>query len=149
MRDDSVDFVRNADFPFAALKACEIENFRNTLISRVHNQRQRINLRMRFLPARNIIAYGFLNPRALIGIFIILFFAAVAIFAPQLATANPKSIEFFPWEKPSGEHILGTNSYGQDVFSQVVYGARVTLLVGILAGVLTSLIGTAVGRIAG
>lgn len=89
------------------------------------------------------------NPRALIGIFIILFFAAVAIFAPQLATANPRSIEFFPWEKPSGEHILGTNSYGQDVFSQVVYGARVTLLVGILAGVLTSLIGTAVGLIAG
>ena len=46
------------------------------------------------------------NPRALIGIFIILFFAAVAIFAPQLATANPRSIEFFPWEKPSGEHTL-------------------------------------------
>lgn len=89
------------------------------------------------------------NPRALIGIFIILFFAAIAIFAPQLSAANPKSIEFFPWEKPSGEHILGTNSYGQDVFSQVVYGARVTLLVGILAGVLTSLIGTAVGLIAG
>lgn len=93
--------------------------------------------------------YIFRNPRAMIGIFIILFFSVIAIFADQIAPINPKSIEFFPWERPSEAHVLGTNSYGQDVFSQVVHGTQITLLVGVLAGVLTSLIGTAVGLIAG
>lgn len=93
--------------------------------------------------------YIFRNPKAMIGIFIILFFLIVAVFADRLSPINPKSIEFFPWEHPSSEHLLGTNSYGQDVFSQVTHGARVTLLVGILAGLLTSLIGTTVGLIAG
>lgn len=89
------------------------------------------------------------NPRAMIGVFIILFFLVMALFADRISPINPKSIEFFPWEKPGNGHVLGTNSYGQDVFSQVVHGARVTLLVGILAGLLTSMIGTAVGLIAG
>lgn len=89
------------------------------------------------------------NPRALIGIFIIVVFSAVAIFADSLSDIDPNNIAFFPWETPSSEHPLGTNSYGQDIFSQVVHGSRITLLVGILAGLLTSLIGTAVGLVAG
>lgn len=89
------------------------------------------------------------NPRALIGIFIIVVFAAVAVFADSLSSIDPNNIAFFPWETPSPEHPLGTNSYGQDIFSQVVHGSRITLLVGILAGLLTSLIGTAVGLVAG
>ena len=89
------------------------------------------------------------NPRALIGIFIIVVFSAVAVFADSLASIDPNNIAFFPWETPSPEHPLGTNSYGQDIFSQVVHGSRITLLVGILAGLLTSLIGTAVGLVAG
>ena len=89
------------------------------------------------------------NPRALIGIFIIVVFSAVAVFADSLSSIDPNNIAFFPWETPSPEHPLGTNSYGQDIFSQVVHGSRITLLVGILAGLLTSLIGTAVGLVAG
>lgn len=89
------------------------------------------------------------NPRALIGIFIIVVFSAVAVFADSLSSIDPNNIAFFPWETPSPEHLLGTNSYGQDIFSQVVHGSRITLLVGILAGLLTSLIGTAVGLVAG
>jgi peptide/nickel transport system permease protein len=89
------------------------------------------------------------NTRAKIGIGIILFFLIIAIFAPRIAPYNPKSIEFTPWEKPSPAHPLGVNSYGQDLFSQVIHGARVTMLVGIFAGLLTSLIGIAVGLISG
>ena len=89
------------------------------------------------------------NTKAKIGIGIILFFVIIAIFAPQIALYNPKSIEFNPWEKPSGSHPLGVNSYGQDLFSQVIHGTRVTLMVGIFAGLLTSLIGIAVGLISG
>ncbi|MEG1891986.1 MAG: ABC transporter permease [Clostridia bacterium] len=89
------------------------------------------------------------NRRAKIGLGIILFFSLVAIFADFIAPYNPKAIEFMTWDKPSAEHLLGVNSYGQDIFSQVVQGTRVTLLVGLLAGFLTSLIGTAIGLIAG
>ncbi|GHV03288.1 peptide ABC transporter permease [Spirochaetia bacterium] len=93
--------------------------------------------------------YLLTNTKAKIGVGIILFFVLVAIFAPVIAPYNPRSIEFNPWEKPSPAHLLGVNSYGQDLFSQVVYGTRVTMLVGIFAGLLTSLIGIAVGLISG
>jgi peptide/nickel transport system permease protein len=89
------------------------------------------------------------NTKAKIGIAIILFFLLIAIFAPLIAPYNPRAIDFVPWEKPSPAHILGVNSYGQDLFSQMVHGTRVTLLVGIFAGLLTSLIGIAVGLVSG
>lgn len=89
------------------------------------------------------------NTKAKIGIGIILFFTMVAVFAPVIAPYAPREMGFIPWEKPSAEHLLGVNSYGQDIFSQVVYGARVTISVGILAGLLTSFIGIFVGLLAG
>lgn len=89
------------------------------------------------------------NTKAKIGIAIILFFTVIAILAPVIAPYNPKAIEFTPWEKPSAQHLLGVNSYGQDIFSQTVHGTRVTLMVGIFAGLLTSLIGMFVGIVAG
>jgi peptide/nickel transport system permease protein len=89
------------------------------------------------------------NTKAKIGIAIILFFILLAVFAPQIAPYAPKRIEFVPWEKPSLAHLLGVNSYGQDIFSQVVYGTRVTLMVGIFAGLLTSIIGVIVGLVSG
>lgn len=89
------------------------------------------------------------NRKAKIGIGILLLFTVIAVFAPVIAPYNPKEINFVPWEKPSLKHLLGVNSYGQDIFSQMVYGTRVTLSVGILAGLLTSFIGVFVGLLAG
>ena len=89
------------------------------------------------------------NTRAKVGLFILLFFALVAVFAPLIAPYQPKDISFMPWEKPSLAHPLGVNSYGQDIFSQVVYGTQVTMSVGVLAGLLTSFIGIFVGLLAG
>jgi peptide/nickel transport system permease protein len=89
------------------------------------------------------------NRKAKIGIGILALFTLVAVLAPVIAPYNPKEINFIPWEKPSLKHLLGVNSYGQDIFSQVVYGSRVTLSVGILAGLLTSFIGVFVGLLAG
>jgi peptide/nickel transport system permease protein len=89
------------------------------------------------------------NTRAKIGIGIILFFCLVAFLAPVLAPYDPKSIAFMPWEKPSFLHPLGVNSYGQDLLSQLIHGTRITLTVGIFAGLLTSLIGIVVGLITG
>jgi len=89
------------------------------------------------------------NVKAKIGIGVILFFVLVAIFAPLIAPYDPRAIAFIPWQNPSFKHLLGVNSYGQDIFSQVVYGTRVTMMVGIFAGLLTSLIGVVVGLVAG
>jgi peptide/nickel transport system permease protein len=89
------------------------------------------------------------NPRAIIGISIITFFGLVAIFAPYITPINPWSIEFVPWERPSLRHPLGVNSYGQDIFAQLIHGTRTTMLVGILAGLLTSVIGMMVGLVTG
>jgi len=89
------------------------------------------------------------NTRAKIGICIIVFFGLVAIFAPQLSPHRPMSIEFMPWERPSAAHPLGVNSFGQDIFSQLVHGARPTMMVGILAGLLTSFVGILVGLLTG
>lgn len=93
--------------------------------------------------------YLFGNIKAKAGIGIILFFALVALLAPFIAPYNPKAIEFPPWDKPSAAHWLGVNSYGQDIFSQVIYGTRITMAVGVFAGLLTSLIGVFVGLLAG
>ncbi|HIU76245.1 MAG TPA: ABC transporter permease [Candidatus Pelethocola excrementipullorum] len=89
------------------------------------------------------------NTKAKIGIGILLFFTLVAVFAPLIAPYEPNSIEFIPWEPPSAKHLLGVNSYGQDIFSQTIYGTRITMTVGILAGLLTSLVGIFVGLLAG
>ena len=89
------------------------------------------------------------NTKAKIGIGIILFFTVIAVFAPVIAPYDPREIRFIPWTKPCKEHLFGVNSYGQDIFSQTVYGTRVTLSVGLLAGLLSSFIGVLVGLLAG
>jgi peptide/nickel transport system permease protein len=89
------------------------------------------------------------NTKAKIGIGLVLFFTIVAIFAPVIAPYKPSEMDFMPWTKPSLKHLLGVNSYGQDIFSQVVFGARVTIVVSLLAGLLTSCIGVFVGLYAG
>lgn len=89
------------------------------------------------------------NRKALIGITLLAIPLAMAI-APQLiAPYNPYVTTGAPFEKPSWKHILGTNDIGQDLFSELVYGARITLLVGFSAAVSATLIGTIVGLFAG
>jgi peptide/nickel transport system permease protein len=77
------------------------------------------------------------------------FFALCAIFAPVIAPYDPREASFLPLQDPSSEHWLGTTQAGQDIFSQLVYGARTSLVVGILAGGLATLIGLVIGMTAG
>ena len=51
--------------------------------------------------------------------------------------------------KPCKEHFLGTNDIGQDIFSEIVYGTRYSLLIGFLAAMLSWLIGSVVGIVSG
>ncbi len=86
-------------------------------------------------------------PFLIIGVSILLFFTIVAIF-PQLFTSYDRKMSFGPWLSPSKEHLLGTNSLGYDIWTELIYGTKDTMLVGILSSILTIVIGLVVGILA-
>jgi len=91
-----------------------------------------------------------LNKLTIFGICIVGFFIIIAIFAPILAPYNPGQIDIENiLTAPSSSHIFGTDSLGRDLFSRMVYGARISLMVGFIAVGIASLIGIALGAIAG
>lgn len=73
----------------------------------------------------------------------------MAIFAPWLAPYDPTERVGLPFQPPSSEHWLGTNDVGQDLLSELIYGSRVSLTVGIVAAVVALILGTTVGVLAG
>jgi len=93
------------------------------------------------------------NPSAIVGALFVLAFVVVAIFAPLIATYPPESIPLNLPETccpgPSWAHLLGTNVVGQDTFSRIVYGARLSLTVGVVAVAVGLSIGMFLGAIAG
>jgi peptide/nickel transport system permease protein len=89
------------------------------------------------------------NRKARVGIIMLLGFVLVAVFAPVLAPYDPRDSSFFPSEAPSMAHPLGTTQAGQDVLSQLIYGTRTSLIVGVLAGALATLIALSIGLTAG
>jgi len=85
-----------------------------------------------------------------IGFFIQAALILIAIFAPMIATHDPGSINvresLLP---PSWEHLFGTDGFGRDLFSRVVYGARVTIIISMSVALLSGLLGSTLGMIAG
>ena len=74
------------------------------------------------------------------GVGIVAFFVLVAIAAPLLTPYNPDATIVTGSLAPSSAHILGTTGLGQDMFAQIVYGARVTLLIGFTAAIGSTLL---------
>lgn len=95
------------------------------------------------------------NRAALLGLFVLVAVVVLAVFAPAIAPYDPhetlKNEQGAPaiLEPPSAEHPMGTNHLGRDVFSQWVYGSRVSLIVGFFSGLAVLLVGTSVGLFAG
>jgi peptide/nickel transport system permease protein len=86
------------------------------------------------------------KPLGAIGAVLLFSFIFVAIFAPWLATHDPDLNDYRARVKPpSAEHWFGTDNFGRDIYSRVVYGARISMYVGILA----TLIGTSIGALTG
>ena len=79
-----------------------------------------------------------------IGIVIIVFATLVAIFAPIIAPHDPFEL-FDSYLLPGKKHLLGTNDIGHDIFSEIVYGTRVSLFVGFFAAFITTAFGTFLG----
>ena len=71
----------------------------------------------------------------------------IALLAPAIAPHDPWEMTA-PFLPPSAEHWLGTNDLGQDIFSELVYGTRVSLLVGVISAAVITCFGSAVGAMA-
>jgi ABC-type dipeptide/oligopeptide/nickel transport system permease subunit len=85
----------------------------------------------------------------LLGLAILLFFVLTAIFAPILAPYDPYKRVDRPILAPSSKYILGTNDIGQDIFSELIYGTRISLTIGFAAAFFTVIIGTIIGVVSG
>ena len=86
------------------------------------------------------------------GLGLLLFFIAVAVFAPLLADADGLDITKATGgvlEPPSSEYWLGTDDSGRSILTQLIWGARVSLFVGLLATLISMVIGTSVGLASG
>jgi peptide/nickel transport system ATP-binding protein/peptide/nickel transport system permease protein len=86
---------------------------------------------------------------AIIGGSLILILVLTAIFADQISPYDPTERVGKPFESPSAEHRLGTNDIGQDILSELIYGTRVSLIVGFATALFAITIGTTVGLLAG
>jgi peptide/nickel transport system permease protein len=90
------------------------------------------------------------SPLAMLGLFIVLFFVLVAIFAPLIAPYpnNWRDIRLQS-QAPSSGHMLGTEIYGGDILSMIIWGSRVSLTIGLLVVSSIVIFGTIVGAVAG
>ena len=85
----------------------------------------------------------------LVGLAILLSFIFTAVFSPFLSPYDPYTRVDRPLRPPSDKYLLGTNDIGQDIFSELIYGTRVSLTIGFLAALFTVVIGTLVGVVSG
>lgn len=98
-----------------------------------------------------MIVHTFLHHRAgMVGLFIILGVAAVALFAPQLAPFDPLAIHaedrFHP---PGAPYYLGTDEFGRDILSRILFGARLAFTVGFVSVGISTVVGVTTGLIVG
>ena len=89
--------------------------------------------------------------KAKVGVVIVTLFVFAAVFAPELAPHDPMAQDFIPLSQPalSAETPLGTDSYGRDLLSRLMYGARISLGVGLGAVVFGAVTGVVLGLLAG
>ncbi|HIY10753.1 MAG TPA: ABC transporter permease [Candidatus Anaerofilum excrementigallinarum] len=77
------------------------------------------------------------------------FFLLVAIFAPLIAPYDPNEVDILnKFSGMSADHWLGTDAYGRDLFSRIVFGTRVSILTGVIATLMAAVIGCLLGMIA-
>lgn len=84
-----------------------------------------------------------------VSLIVVAVIALAALFAPVIAPYDPNAITGNFNAPPSAEHFLGTDQVGRDVLSRLLYGTRVSLLVGLLSTALSTLIGVVLGLISG
>jgi peptide/nickel transport system permease protein len=88
------------------------------------------------------------GPVTILSVMMLFLFISMALIPSMFAPYGPKE-RFIPYQSPSYDHFLGTNNMGNDIFSELIYGTRITLIVGFAAATITTFIGAGIGIIAG
>lgn len=90
------------------------------------------------------------NPGSRVGLVLLLLIVLSAIFAPLLSSLDPTTIVAAQRLKPPGtDHWFGTDSFGRDIYTRIIYGGRISLRVGIISVAIASLFGVSGGMAAG
>lgn len=90
------------------------------------------------------------NPGAVLGLGLLALMILAALFAPQITRHDPT--EIVPRDRlqgPNVEHWFGTDAFGRDIYTRVVYGARISLVVGVVSVAIATLLGVTLGILAG
>jgi peptide/nickel transport system permease protein len=91
-----------------------------------------------------------MNRLAIFGLVFIVLLVVVALFAPWIATHDVGVPDLLArYKGPSAEHWLGTDATGRDIFSRVIFGARISLRVGLVVVAVSAVVGTVIGALAG
>jgi len=100
------------------------------------------------IPTRRhpVLQFMMQQPLGAAGLAFIVLLAICAVFAPWVAPYDPLTVDYAGMlAAPSWDHLLGTDSFGRDVLSRIIYGARTALAVGVLASFLGSTLGAIIG----
>ncbi len=90
------------------------------------------------------------NRMALVGLVVLVLATVVALTAPWIAPYDPKKIAVIDaLQRPSWRHLMGTDNLGRDLFSRVIYGVRMSMLVAVVSISVAALIGVTLGLISG
>lgn len=95
------------------------------------------------------------RPMSMVGLLMLTSMILIAVFAPLIAPYSPEELATLRvtakdiLTPPDAEHLLGTDDAGKDVLSQLIYGARISIIVGFSASFMSLIIGTVVGMLAG
>jgi peptide/nickel transport system permease protein len=101
-------------------------------------------------PWRTIGRRLYANRMSMVGLFLILFMVVMALAAPLIAPADPIDMTLDDqFQAPSRAHLLGTDDFGRDVLSRVIYGSRLSLKVGLISVSISLIVGALVGLVSG
>ena len=89
------------------------------------------------------------NPKALVGVILFGTAVLIGVLAPWISPYDPQLTQFVPMQSPSAQHWFGTTNTGQDIFSQFIWGTRTSMMVGVGASVVSTLVAYLIGVYAG
>ena len=89
------------------------------------------------------------NPLSVIGMVLFVIFVVLALLAPYICKYDYSAMSTETFRAPSAEHLFGTDKFGRDLFSRILYGGRYSIFMGIAATIIGTVIGLVLGAIAG
>jgi peptide/nickel transport system permease protein len=90
------------------------------------------------------------NKRALVGFWMVVVFVGMAVFAQAIAPYDPieQNMDVI-LQPPSADHLFGTDEYGRDILSRIIYGSQISLMIGIVGVLISVVIGVGLGTVSG